>query len=255
MVVLGGVTRLTGSGLSMADWRPVTGVLPPMTEAAWQQTFELYQQTPEFKLKNSHMDVQAFKSIFWLEYLHRLLGRLIGLAFFAPLVWFLVRGRIPWSQSPRYFLMLLLGGFQGLLGWYMVKSGLVDNPAVSQYRLTAHLMSAFLIFGFMLWTALSLLHPPAQRQRHAAVPALGRPDSAHHRDNRFGWLRCRTQGRQAVQHVSDDGRLLDPTGYPRSGTGLAKPVRQSRHRAIRSSRARHHDIPADRGLLVWHSQP
>ena len=170
MVVLGGVTRLTGSGLSMADWRPVTGVLPPMTEAAWQQTFELYQQTPEFKLKNSHMDVQAFKSIFWLEYLHRLLGRLIGLAFFAPLVWFLVRGRIPWSQSPRYFLMLLLGGFQGLLGWYMVKSGLVDNPAVSQYRLTAHLMSAFLIFGFMLWTALSLLHPPAQRQRHKLFP-------------------------------------------------------------------------------------
>jgi len=171
MVMLGGVTRLTGSGLSMVDWRPVSGILPPLSDAAWQESFEAYQQTPEFQIENSHMDVQAFKSIFWLEYLHRVLGRLIGLAFFLPLVWFLARGYIRWSQSPRYFLMLLLGGFQGLLGWYMVKSGLVDNPAVSQYRLTAHLISAFLIFGFMWWTALSLLNPPDARERH---PWFGR---------------------------------------------------------------------------------
>lgn len=166
MVVLGGVTRLTGSGLSMVDWRPVTGFLPPLSDDAWQRTFEMYQQSPEFQQKNSHMDVNAFKGIFWLEYLHRLLGRIIGLAFFVPLAWFLARGKIAWPESPRYFLMLLLGGFQGLLGWYMVKSGLVDNPAVSQYRLTAHLMSAFAIFGFMLWTALSLLYPPGERSRH-----------------------------------------------------------------------------------------
>lgn len=171
MVMLGGVTRLTGSGLSMVDWRPVTGILPPMSDTAWQQTFEAYQQTPEFQKKNSHMDVHAFKGIFWLEYLHRVLGRLIGIAFFGPLVWFLARGYIPWRKSPRYFLMLALGGFQGLLGWYMVKSGLVDNPAVSQYRLTAHLMSAFLIFGFMLWTALSLLYPRRGADRH---PWFGR---------------------------------------------------------------------------------
>ena len=166
MVLLGGVTRLTGSGLSMVDWRPVTGILPPLGDEAWQRTFEMYQQSPEFQKKNSHMDVDAFKGIFWLEYLHRVLGRLIGLAFFVPMVWFLARGYIPWSRSPRYFFMLLLGGMQGLLGWYMVKSGLVDNPAVSQYRLTAHLMSAFLILAFMWWTALSLLHPSEGRERH-----------------------------------------------------------------------------------------
>ncbi|MDX1481857.1 MAG: COX15/CtaA family protein [Woeseiaceae bacterium] len=171
MVILGGVTRLTGSGLSMADWRPVTGVLPPLSEEAWQRNFELYQQTPEFREKNSHMDVEAFKGIFWLEYLHRLLGRLIGLAFAVPLAFFLLRGYIRWSESPRYFLMLLLGGLQGVLGWYMVRSGLVDNPAVSQYRLTAHLLAAFLIYGFMLWTALSLLRPPDLRERH---PWFGR---------------------------------------------------------------------------------
>jgi cytochrome c oxidase assembly protein subunit 15 len=171
MVILGGVTRLTGSGLSMVDWRPITGILPPIGEEAWQRTFEMYQQSPEFQKKNSHMDVHAFKGIFWLEYLHRVLGRIIGLAFFLPLVWFLARGYIPWSRSPRYLLMLALGGLQGLLGWYMVKSGLVDNPAVSQYRLTAHLMSAFLIFGFMFWTALSLLYPDGGRDRH---PWFGR---------------------------------------------------------------------------------
>ena len=166
MVLLGGVTRLTGSGLSMVDWRPVTGILPPLSDDAWQRTFEMYQQSPEFLKKNSYMDVDAFKGIFWLEYLHRVLGRLIGIAFFVPMVWFLARGYIPWSKSPRYFFMLLLGGMQGLLGWYMVKSGLVDNPAVSQYRLTAHLMSAFIILAFMWWTALSLLHPADGRERH-----------------------------------------------------------------------------------------
>ncbi len=166
MVLLGGVTRLTGSGLSMVDWRPVTGILPPLSDDAWQRTFEMYQQSPEFLKKNSYMDVDAFKGIFWLEYLHRVLGRLIGIAFFVPMVWFLARGYIRWSKSPRYFFMLLLGGMQGLLGWYMVKSGLVDNPAVSQYRLTAHLMSAFIILAFMWWTALSLLHPADGRERH-----------------------------------------------------------------------------------------
>jgi len=166
MVMLGGVTRLTGSGLSMVDWRPLTGVLPPLTEDDWQQTFDRYRQTPEFLKKNSHLDVEGFKGIFWLEYLHRMLGRLIGLVFALPLAWFLWKGYLSWARSPRYFLMLALGGLQGLLGWYMVRSGLVDNPAVSQYRLTAHLMSAFLIFGFMLWTALSLLHPDPGRERH-----------------------------------------------------------------------------------------
>lgn len=166
MVVLGGVTRLTGSGLSMVDWRPVTGVLPPLSEAQWAEEFSQYQASPEFKKVNSHMDVDDFKGIFWLEYLHRLLGRIIGLAFFVPFMYFWIRGHIQRAEIPKYLLMFVLGGMQGVLGWYMVKSGLVDNPNVSQYRLTAHLVAAFTIYAFMLWVALSLLRTGETVSRH-----------------------------------------------------------------------------------------
>ena len=157
MVILGGVTRLTGSGLSIVDWRPVTGFLPPMSADAWQATFEAYQQSPEFQEKNSYMTVADFKGIFWLEYLHRLLGRTIGLVFLLPFLYFVWRGYVQKNEWPKYALMFVLGGLQGVLGWYMVKSGLVDNPEVSQYRLTAHLVAAFMIYTYMLWVALSLL--------------------------------------------------------------------------------------------------
>lgn len=167
MVVLGGVTRLTGSGLSMVDWRPVTGVLPPLTDADWERTFEMYRLTPEFEKVNRDMDVNDFKGIFWLEYLHRLLGRLIGIVFIVPFAVFALRGYIRAGEWPKYLLMFVLGGLQGLLGWYMVKSGLVDRPSVSQYRLTAHLVAAFLIYGYMLWVALSLLYPRQSGERHA----------------------------------------------------------------------------------------
>ncbi len=166
MVVLGGVTRLTGSGLSMADWRPLLGWLPPLSEARWQRVFELYQQSPEFLKVNSHMDVAAFKNIFWLEYLHRLLGRIIGIAFLLPAIYFFTRGYIKWSEWPKYLLMFALGGLQGVLGWYMVKSGLVDLPHVSQYRLTAHLVAAFAIYAYMFWVAMSLLFPGDGERRH-----------------------------------------------------------------------------------------
>ena len=166
MVVLGGVTRLTGSGLSMADWRPLMGWLPPFSDIQWQRVFELYQQTPEFLKVNSHMDVSAFKGIFWLEFLHRLLGRMIGIVFLLPLIFFLVRGYIKSAEWPKYSLMFVLGGLQGVLGWYMVKSGLVDNPHVSQYRLSAHLSAAFLIYAYMFWVAMSLLFPASGEQRH-----------------------------------------------------------------------------------------
>ncbi len=165
MVILGGVTRLTGSGLSMVDWRPITGVLPPLTDSEWQSTFEMYQQSPEFQKVNSHMDVHDFKGIFWLEYLHRLLGRTIGIAFLAPFLFFVWAGHIRKAETPRYLLMFVLGGLQGVLGWYMVKSGLADNPHVSQYRLTAHLMAALTIYAYMFWVALGLLYP-----RTAAAP-------------------------------------------------------------------------------------
>lgn len=166
MVVLGGVTRLTGSGLSIAEWRPVTGILPPLTEQGWRDTFALYRDTPEFRHVNAAMDLGAFKGIYWLEYLHRLLGRIIGIVFLLPFLWFLRRGWIPVRELPRYGLMFLLGGLQGVLGWYMVKSGLVDNPRVSQYRLTAHLLAAIAIYGYMLWIALSLLYPRQSIRPH-----------------------------------------------------------------------------------------
>ena len=166
MVVLGGFTRLTGSGLSMVDWRPLMGWLPPFSDAEWQRVFELYQQSPEFLKVNSHMDVDAFKGIFWLEFLHRLLGRTIGIVFLLPFVFFVFNDYIKIAEWPKYLLMFILGGMQGVLGWYMVKSGLVDMPHVSQYRLTAHLVAAFIIYAYMFWVAMSLLFPTDSNNKH-----------------------------------------------------------------------------------------
>ncbi len=155
MILLGGATRLTGSGLSMVTWHP-TGMLPPLNTEQWQQEFELYQQYPEYQIVNRDMTLDGFKRIYWFEYSHRQLGRLIGLVFLLPFLYFLFRKMIPPGLSPRLITMFILGGFQGLLGWYMVQSGLVNNPQVSQYRLTAHLLSAILIYGFILWTIFNL---------------------------------------------------------------------------------------------------
>ena len=171
MVVLGGVTRLTGSGLSMVDWQPIMGVLPPLNDAQWEATFARYQQSPEFEKINYNMDVESFKGIFWLEYLHRLLGRTIGVVFLLPMLFFLVTGRIRKRDLGKYLLMFALGGLQGLLGWYMVKSGLVDNPHVSQYRLTAHLMAAVAIYAFMFWVAMGILHDDADARRNKLYKA------------------------------------------------------------------------------------
>ncbi len=163
MVILGGVTRLTDSGLSMVTWHP-TGMLPPITTEQWRVEFELYQQFPEFQKLNREMSLDGFKSIYWFEYSHRMLGRLIGLVFLLPFLYFLLRKMIKPGLTPRLVVMFLLGGFQGLLGWYMVKSGLVSNPHVSQYRLTAHLLSAILIYGFILWTIFNLAFPTEYRR-------------------------------------------------------------------------------------------
>jgi len=166
MVVLGGVTRLTGSGLSMAEWRPIMGAIPPLSDAEWQRVFEIYQQTPEFQKVNAHMDVHEFKGIFWLEYLHRLLGRLLGFVFALPLAWFVYRKYISWSELPWYLLMLVLGGAQALIGKVMVASGQVDAPQVSHYRLAAHLAAAVLVYVLMFWRALSLRNPLAAGTPH-----------------------------------------------------------------------------------------
>jgi cytochrome c oxidase assembly protein subunit 15 len=157
MVVVGGVTRLTHSGLSIVEWQPIVGALPPLTDAQWAETFAKYQQTPEFRLRNHDMTVEGFKGIFWWEYFHRLLGRLIGLAFFVPFVGFWLRGRLDRPLAWRLAGIFVLGGLQGAMGWYMVKSGLVDDPRVSQFRLTAHLGLALAIHAAMLWVAVGLL--------------------------------------------------------------------------------------------------
>ena len=163
MVMVGGATRLTESGLSMVDWRPVTGTLPPLNDTEWTEEFAKYQTSPEYRLRNSDMTVEEFKGIFYWEWGHRLLGRLIGLFFFVPMVWFWLKGSVPEGYKPKLLVLFVLGGSQGALGWYMVMSGLVDEPAVSHYRLTAHLGLALFIMAALFWTALSLLRPEPVR--------------------------------------------------------------------------------------------
>ena len=166
MVVVGGITRLTESGLSIVEWKPVTGILPPMSERAWQDEFAAYRQSPEYRLVNSGMTLDQFKRIYWWEYVHRLLGRLIGVVYLFGLVFFWLRGMIPKGYHGRLVAIFLLGGVQGLIGWLMVKSGLQSEPEVSHYRLMLHLLFALFLFSFVLWTAFDLLYPRhGMRQR------------------------------------------------------------------------------------------
>jgi len=157
MVMVGGITRLTGSGLSIVEWRPVTGALPPLSEAEWQATFDAYQQSPQFVKQNHWMTLADFKQIFFWEYVHRLLGRGIGLLTIVPWLYFTLRGMLTRKLATRTFSILLLGGLQGALGWWMVKSGLVNEPRVSHYRLAAHLLLAMCVGQWILWQALDLL--------------------------------------------------------------------------------------------------
>ena len=156
MVVVGGITRLTESGLSMVRWEPISGAIPPLDEAAWAAEFEAYQASPEYRKINAGMSLAQFKEIFFWEYLHRLLGRFIGLAFALPLAWFAWARAIPNGYGWRLVGLFLLGGLQGVIGWWMVASGLVDRPEVSHIRLAVHLLLALLIFALLIWTALDL---------------------------------------------------------------------------------------------------
>ncbi len=158
-MVVGGVTRLTHSGLSIVEWKPMIGALPPLSHTDWLELFAKYQQTPEFIKRNHDMTLDGFQFIFWWEWAHRLIGRSIGVVFFVPYVWFLVRGKLRGALAAKVFGFFILGGLQGAMGWYMVKSGLVDDPRVSQYRLAAHLGLAFILFGLMFWTGLGMLQP------------------------------------------------------------------------------------------------
>ena len=172
MVVIGGVTRLTGSGLSMVEWRPIMGVLPPLTEVEWMRVFNLYQASPEFQQVNMDMNLSEFKVIFFWEYVHRVWGRLLGLAFGLPLLFFWLAGRIPQGYGLPLLGLLALGSMQGIIGWWMVTSGLVDNPAVSQYRLVIHLSMALLILLVLLWTALNLHFGRSKRPSGRAAATL-----------------------------------------------------------------------------------
>lgn len=159
MVGIGGVTRLTGSGLSMVEWRPVFGFLPPLTEAEWRRVFDLYREIPQYQYVNRGMTLEEFRAIFWWEYIHRVWGRVIGLMFALPLVWFAIRGWIGRALGWKLVGLLALGGLQGFIGWWMVTSGFSERVTVSQYRLAIHLGLAFLILALLLMLALSLLRP------------------------------------------------------------------------------------------------
>ncbi|MEK7245084.1 MAG: COX15/CtaA family protein, partial [Pseudomonadota bacterium] len=182
MIAIGGLTRLTESGLSIVEWRPLTGWLPPLGDAAWQELFYKYRTSPEYQTINRGMTLDQFKGIFWLEFIHRLWGRLIGVAFVVPLVVFWWKGWIERPLKARLAVALLLGGAQGVLGWLMVKSGLVDDPRVSPYRLAAHLGLGVFIYGYLFWIATGLINlapevgpgpgDPAVRRRALVLTGL-----------------------------------------------------------------------------------
>lgn len=159
MVIIGGITRLTHSGLSISNYKLISGTIPPTNEIEWNAAFELYKQYPEYKKINSNFTLEDFKSIFFWEWLHRVLGRLIGLIFIIPFCYFLITKKLTKPTIRKSLILMILGGFQGFLGWFMVKSGLIDRPDVSHYRLAMHLTAAFITFAYTFWVALDLMYP------------------------------------------------------------------------------------------------
>jgi len=163
MVVVGGITRLTHSGLSISNYKLISGTLPPMNETEWHEAFDLYKQYPEYQKLNNHFNLQDFKDIFFWEWFHRFIGRMIGLVFLLPFLYFIVTKQLTKPTIKKAIVLLGLGAFQGFMGWYMVKSGLVDRPDVSHYRLAAHLTTAFVTFAYTFWVALDLMFPNRQQ--------------------------------------------------------------------------------------------
>ena len=158
IIIIGGLTRLTDSGLSMTDWKPLLGVIPPLGQDKWLIVFEMYKQTPEFKIVNRSMTLEEFKFIFWWEWFHRVFARLIGVVFIIPLIYFLIKKQVSKSLLLRLPIVFMFGIFQAFVGWWMVKSGLSENPYVSPYRLTFHLLNALIIFSILLWIAMDYKH-------------------------------------------------------------------------------------------------
>ena len=232
MVVVGGVTRLTDSGLSIVEWQPSLAPFLRLARSDWEELFEKYHQTPQYKKVNLGMSLDEFKGIFWWEYFHRLLGRVIGLAFFVPFLYFIVRKAIDGPLGLKLAGIFLLGGLQGAMGWYMVKSGLVDNPHVSQYRLTAHLGLAFVIYAAMFWVALGLLAARRCNRRGAFkqqvekfAPVFHRADRAHIRHGLIRRIRCRYSGRAGLQYFSFDEWSFYSAGNIHAGAMVSEFLR------------------------------
>jgi heme a synthase len=218
MIVLGGVTRLSGAGLSIMEWAPFRGMLPPMSDAEWQRLFHLYQQIPQYALVNEGFGIAGFKQIFWLEWIHRLWGRLIGLVFLGPLIWFWTTGRIEGRMRSRLAMLFLLGALQGLVGWIMVASGFVpDSTAVSPYRLVIHLVLALVLYAALVWTGMTVL-----QQTPARITDAGRLRALAMTCSALVALTIATGGLVAGTHAGldynsfplMDGRLV-PEGYAR----------------------------------------
>jgi len=172
MIMLGGITRLTHAGLSIVEWKPITGIIPPLSHTQWVEVFESYKQFPEYKLVNQGMELADFQFIYLMEYFHRLFGRIIGLWFMIPLALFWFQKQLSSKLKKSFLLALFLGLSQGVLGWYMVKSGLVKDPTVSHYRLTAHLLLAIALYSLLLWTALGMVQPPLKNVERPIPPLI-----------------------------------------------------------------------------------
>jgi cytochrome c oxidase assembly protein subunit 15 len=188
MVFVGGVTRLTESGLSITEWKPVSGILPPLSEEKWQESFAKYQQIPEYKQINRGMSLADYKAIYWWEFFHRLLGRITGFVLLLPWIYFAAKGYTNRNLNLRLFGIFCLGGLQGVIGWYMVKSGLSIRTDVSQYRLAIHLTLAFLLFAMVYWQALTLYYRHPGKGRDPSSLALPAVDPGLRRDGMFGWI-------------------------------------------------------------------
>src|SRR5690554_5268341 len=172
MIVVGGATRLTDSGLSITEWQPILGVIPPLTEADWHEAFAKYQQIPQYQLVNKGMSLDEFKFIYWWEWAHRFLGRFIGVAFALPFLWFWARRQLPKGLAPKLLGVLALGAIQGGVGWFMVMSGLVGRVDVSPYRLALHLIIALVILAWLVWLALDLKPAASSTRRSSVSPGL-----------------------------------------------------------------------------------
>ena len=221
MVIVGGATRLTDSGLSITEWKPVTGAVPPLSETAWLAEFEKYKTIPEYEEVNFGMSLDQFKSIYWWEWGHRFLGRLIGVAFLIPMLFFLFTGQVGKSLGLKLGGLFLLGGMQGALGWWMVSSGLTERVDVSQYRLVAHLSLAVLLFGLMFWLALSLW--PVKKTEDAAklfMPAMFLAGAVYLQMMLGGFVAGLRAGRTFNTWPLMDGKFF-PDGYFAGAPGFS----------------------------------